>query len=236
MATTFPTERIERSILLIRGHKVLLDVDLAALYGVPTKRLNEQVRRNRARFPEDFMFQLTAEEVTYLRSQFATSNKGRGGRRYAPYAFTEQGVAMLSTVLNSERAILVNIEIMRAFVRLFLNPVNDLNGAQRLNDWNDWNGCFFDDHDHETRTRCHAHGFYPFLNPPNLINYERFWPTRNDAKPDLRAGLRRKSPLKVDLLKVAPPKRPSGFDSNGRRWSEVSNERKQLIGDNAWSP
>ncbi len=118
MATTLPTERIERSILLIRGHKVLLDVDLAALYRVPTKRLNEQVRRNRARFPEDFMFQLTAEEATSLRSQFATSNKGRGGRRYAPYAFTEQGVAMLSTVLNSERAILVNIEIMRAFVRL----------------------------------------------------------------------------------------------------------------------
>ena len=118
MATTFPTERIERSILLIRGRKVLLDVHLAALYGVTTKRLNEQVRRNRARFPEDFMFQLTAEEVASLRSQFATSNKGRGGRRYAPYAFTEQGVAMLSTVLNSERAIQVNIEIMRAFVRL----------------------------------------------------------------------------------------------------------------------
>ncbi len=118
MATTFPTERIERSILLIRGRKVLLDVHLAALYGVTTKRLNEQVRRNRARFPEDFMFQLTAKEVACLRSQFATSNKGRGGRRYAPYAFTEQGVAMLSTVLNSERAIQVNIEIMRAFVRL----------------------------------------------------------------------------------------------------------------------
>jgi ORF6N domain-containing protein len=118
VATTFPTERIERSILLIRGHKVLLDVHLAALYGVTTKRLNEQVRRNRARFPEDFMFQLTAEEIASLRSQIATSNKGRGGRRYAPYAFTEQGVAMLSTVLNSERAIQVNIEIMRAFVRL----------------------------------------------------------------------------------------------------------------------
>jgi ORF6N domain len=116
MVTTI--ERIERSIFLVRGHKVLLDVDLAALYGVPTKRLNEQVRRNRARFPEDFMFQLTAEEMASLRSQFATSNKGRGGRRYAPYAFTEQGVAMLSTVLNSERAIQVNIEIMRAFVRL----------------------------------------------------------------------------------------------------------------------
>ena len=118
MARTSPTESIERSILLIRGHKVLIDVHLAALYGVTTKRLNEQVRRNRARFPEDFMFQLTAEEVASLRSQFATSNKGRGGRRYAPYAFTEQGVAMLSTVLNSERAIQVNIEIMRAFVRL----------------------------------------------------------------------------------------------------------------------
>jgi hypothetical protein len=137
MVTTI--ERIERSIFLARGHRVLLDVDLAALYGVPTKRLNEQVRRNRARFPEDFMFQLTVEEMASLRSQFATSNKGRGGRRYAPYAFTEQGVAMLSTVLNSERAIQVNIEIMRAFVRLSLNPVNDLNGAQRLNGWNDWN-------------------------------------------------------------------------------------------------
>ena len=118
VAKTLPIESIEKSILLIRGHKVLLDVHLAALYGVTTKRLNEQVRRNRARFPEDFMFQLTAEEIASLRSQIATSNKGRGGRRYAPYAFTEQGVAMLSTVLNSERAIQVNIEIMRAFVRL----------------------------------------------------------------------------------------------------------------------
>jgi hypothetical protein len=103
---------------LFVGVLVLLDVHLAALYGVMTKRLNEQVRRNRSRFPEDFMFQLTSEEAESLRSQFATSNKGRGGRRYAPYVFTEQGVAMLSTVLNSERAIQVNIEIMRAFVRL----------------------------------------------------------------------------------------------------------------------
>jgi len=113
-----PPERIERSILLIRGHKVILDSDLAELYGVTTKRLNEQVRRNLPRFPEDFMFQLTESETYLLRSQFATSKKGRGGRRYLPYAFTEQGVAMLSSVLNSERAIKVNIEIMRAFVRL----------------------------------------------------------------------------------------------------------------------
>ena len=96
-----PPERIERSILLIRGHKVILDSDLAGLYGVTTKRLNEQVRRNLSRFPEDFMFQLTDSESDLLRSQFATSKKGRGGRRYAPYAFTEQGVAMLSSVLNS---------------------------------------------------------------------------------------------------------------------------------------
>jgi hypothetical protein len=96
----------------------MLDADLAILYGVSTKRLNEQVRRNRSRFPDDFMFQLTREEVRSLRSQIATSKQGRGGRRYTPLVFTEQGIAMLSTVLNSERAIQVNIEIMRAFVRL----------------------------------------------------------------------------------------------------------------------
>ena len=134
MATTSRTESIEGSILLIRGHKVLIDVHLAALYGVTTKRLNEQVRRNRARFPEDFMFQLTAEEVASLRSQIATSNKGRGGRRYAPYAFTEQGVAMLSTVLNSERAILVNIEIMRTFVRLRQMLASNTQLARKLAD------------------------------------------------------------------------------------------------------
>ena len=113
-----PAERIERSILLIRGHKVMLDSDLAELYGVSTKRLNEQVRRNLSRFPEDFMFQLAEPETQLLRSQIATSKRGRGGRRYLPYAFTEQGVAMLSSVLGSEQAVQVNIEIMRAFVRL----------------------------------------------------------------------------------------------------------------------
>jgi hypothetical protein len=96
----------------------MLDSDLSELYGVTTKRLNEQLRRNLARFPEDFMFQLTEPETQFLRSQIATSKKGRGGRRYLPYAFTEQGVAMLSSVLGSERAVQVNIEIMRAFVRL----------------------------------------------------------------------------------------------------------------------
>ena len=105
MSNIVSTEQIERQILLFRGQKVLLDVHLAALYGVTTKRLNEQVRRNRSRFPDDFMFQLTQDEVQALKSQIATSKVGRGGRRYAPYVFTEQGVAMLSTVLNSERAV-----------------------------------------------------------------------------------------------------------------------------------
>ncbi len=123
-----PAGRIERAILLIRGEKVILDVTIARLYGVAVKRLNEAVKRNRDRFPPDFMFQLTREEFNrlrvgrtiHLRSQFATSNlrRVRGGRRYAPYAFTEQGVAMLSSVLRSRRAIQVNIEVMRTFVRL----------------------------------------------------------------------------------------------------------------------
>jgi hypothetical protein len=96
----------------------MVDFELAELYGVTTSRLNEQVTRNRKRFPKDFMFRLTEDEAESLRSQFAISNTGRGGRRYLPYAFTEQGVAMLSSVLNSDRAIQVNIAIMRAFVRL----------------------------------------------------------------------------------------------------------------------
>ena len=113
-----PMERIERAIYLIRGQKVMLDRDLAALYEVETKRLKEQVRRNIDRFPEDFMFVLTTEEFANWRSQFATSNSDRMGLRHAPMAFTEQGVAMLSTVLNSKRAIDANIAIMRTFVKL----------------------------------------------------------------------------------------------------------------------
>jgi len=110
---------IERSIRMIRGQKVLLDEDLANLYGVPVKRLNQQVRRNIDRFPSDFMFQLDEDEAASLRSHIATLKKGRGEhRKYAPMAFTEQGVAMLSSVLRSPRAVAVNVEIMRAFVRL----------------------------------------------------------------------------------------------------------------------
>jgi hypothetical protein len=112
-----PVERIERAILVIRDQKVMLDQDLAELYGVDTKHLLRQVRRNRKRFPGDFAFVLTRQEFTNLRRQFGTSSSW-GGRRTLPYAFTEQGVAMLSSVLNSDRAIEVNIAIMRAFARL----------------------------------------------------------------------------------------------------------------------
>jgi hypothetical protein len=113
-----PIEHITESILVFRGHKVLLDEDLAELYGVTTSALVQAVKRNIARFPEDFMFQLTAAEWAVLRSRIVISTPARGGRRFAPYVFTEQGVAMLSSVLSSERAIAVNIEIMRAFVKL----------------------------------------------------------------------------------------------------------------------
>ena len=112
-----PYEAIEQRILLLRGHKVILDRDLSELYGVTTGNLNKAVRRNLMRFPADFMFQLTREEYAALRFHFGILEKGAHAK-YLPHAFTEQGVAMLSSVLRSERAVLVNIEIMRAFVRL----------------------------------------------------------------------------------------------------------------------
>lgn len=114
-----PIERIENHILLVRGQKVLLDTDLAALYGVRTKRFNEQVRRNRERFPVDFMFQLSTEEWNSLRTQIATLKAGRGQhRKYLPHAFTEHGAIMAATILNSPRATEVSVYVVRAFVRL----------------------------------------------------------------------------------------------------------------------
>ena len=113
-----PSERIERAILLIRGEKVILDADLAALYGVETRRLNEQVIRNLHRFPDDFMFQLTRQELRALISQFAISNGGRGGRTKLPYAFTEHGAIMAASVLNTPRAVEMSVFVVRAFVRL----------------------------------------------------------------------------------------------------------------------
>ena len=117
--SVLPVDRIERAILALRGHRVMLDEELAALYGVETRALVQAVKRNAERFPEDFMFRLTVKEAEALRSHSVISKPGaRGGRRHAPYAFTEQGVAMLSSVLRSARAVEVNIAIMRTFVQL----------------------------------------------------------------------------------------------------------------------
>jgi hypothetical protein len=126
--------QVERKILVLRGERVMLDADLAALYGVPTKALVQAVKRNRSRFPADFMFELTAQEDgARLRSQIVTPKQARGGRRTRPYAFTEQGVAMLSSVLRSARAVAVNVEIMRAFVRLRTMLAGNADLARKLN-------------------------------------------------------------------------------------------------------
>jgi hypothetical protein len=127
--------RVERAILMIRGHRVLLDADLAEMYGVDTREIVQAVKRNVDRFPEDFVFQLTLDEFDFLRSQFVISKPvGRGGRRTAPYAFTEQGVAMLSSALRSPRAVKVNVEIMRAFVRLRQMLRGNADLARRLDE------------------------------------------------------------------------------------------------------
>ena len=129
-----PAERIERAIHVVRGEKVMIDADLARLYRVPTKVLLQAVKRNAARFPPDFMLELTSHEADVLRSQTVTSNgrSSRGGRRYPPRAFTEQGVAMLSSVLRSERAVRVNVEVIRAFVRLRRMLATHADLARRL--------------------------------------------------------------------------------------------------------
>ncbi len=112
------TKRLESNILLVRGLRVILDSDLAELYGVELKKMNQQVKRNAARFPDDFVIQLSAEEAANLRSQIVTSSSSHGGRRYLPYAFTEHGAIMAASVLNSERAVKMSIFVVRAFVRM----------------------------------------------------------------------------------------------------------------------
>jgi len=139
-----PTEEITRAILVPRGHRVLLDSELASLYGATTKRFNEQVRRNRKRFPADFMFQLTAEESSSLRSQFATLKTGRGQhRKYLPYVFTEHGAIMAATILDSPRAVEMSVYVVRAFVQLremlasktaLVRKLNELDGKLKNHD------------------------------------------------------------------------------------------------------
>lgn len=127
-----PLEMIQSHIRVIRGVRVMLDADLAALYGVPTKRLNEQVKRNARRFPEDFRFRLTPEELADLRSHFAISSRGHGGRRFLPYAFTEHGAIQAANILNSEAATRMSVAVVRAFVRLRQLVVNHKAIAAKL--------------------------------------------------------------------------------------------------------
>ena len=135
MKDLIPTERIEQIIFLIRGQKVILDDDLARLYGVTIKRLNEQVKRNQKRFPDDFMFQLNLQEVRGLRSHFATLNSGSGRhRKYLPYVFTEHGAIMAANVLNSQRAIEASLYVVRAFVRLREMIASNKDLAKRLDE------------------------------------------------------------------------------------------------------
>ena len=134
MDVTVSLETIKAKIFLVRGHKVLVDSDLASMYGVETKNLNKAVKRNTTRFPADFMFQLTDEESESLRFQIGTSSGHHGGRRYNPYVFTEQGVAMLSSILNSDQAVQVNIAIMRSFVQMREFAASNRAIAKRLDD------------------------------------------------------------------------------------------------------
>ena len=127
-----PLERIEEIILLVRGEKVILDSDLAALYGVSTSRFNEQVKRNRSRFPADFSFRLTESEWKSLISQFATSKLARGGRRKLPYVFTEHGALMAANVLNSERAVQASVQVVRAFIQLRQMLASSVDFARKL--------------------------------------------------------------------------------------------------------
>ena len=143
--TTAAVEVIARCIYVMRGQKVMLDRDLAELYRVPTRIFNQAVKRNRNRFPADFMFELTFEETNSLRSQFVISKIGRGGRRYRPYAFTQEGVAMLSSVLRSPRAVQVNVAIMRAFVKLLQVAADYASLAHKLDELR----C--DTHDHSIK-------------------------------------------------------------------------------------
>jgi len=178
-------QSISLAIEVLRGQRVILDSDLAALYGVETKRFNEQIKRNLARFPADFMFQLSEDEFATLRSQFATSNaaSSRGGRRYRPFAFTEHGAIMAAMVLNSARAVEVSVYVVRAFVRLREAAVQHKDLAERLSSL-------------EEKTEALA------------MQHDTF--SRN-TKAQLRQVFDALRELMVPLAPPTPPKRPIGF-------------------------
>lgn len=157
---------IEEMIFIIRGKRVMLDTHLAELYQVPTMRLNEQMKRNKARFPEDFAFQLVQEEYESLKSQIAISKKGRGGRRYLPYVFTEQGVAMLSSVLRSGKAIQMSIFIVRAFIKLSELLLTNKDVALKLNELE------YKQKEQGNQILNIHHALAKLINPPERIGFK----------------------------------------------------------------
>ena len=195
MSTLQP--HISRHILLLRDQRVMLDAELATLYGVETKVLVQAIKRNIERFPLDFMFQLTADEFANLRSQFVTSSSGYGGRRYAPYAFTELGVAMLSSVLNSPHAIAINIEIMRAFVQMRLMAATHQDLAKQLTELQDKTELLAMQHDTFSRnTRAQLKQVFDALRelmtPPEPLKRPIGFMTHEEKPKGGKAVLRRK--------------------------------------------
>jgi len=192
-------ESISLSIAAIRGQRVILDSDLAALYGVETKRFNEQVKRNTARFPADFMFQLTAEEADSLRSQFATLKTGRGQhRKYQPYVFTEHGAIMAAMVLNSPRAVEVSVYVVRAFVRLREAAVMHKDLAERLTSLEEKTEALSMSHDIFSRN------------------------TRNQMRQVFDA-------LRELMTPLDPPKRPIGFVTHEDKPSKPSGTKAKAV-------
>ena len=163
--------QIKNLIYTIRGHRVMLDSDLAMLYGVPTHRLNETVKRNIKRFPAHYMFQLSDEEWASLISQIAISKSGRGGRRFAPYAFTEQGVAMLATVLNSEKAIQINIQIIDTFVAMRKWAIENKDLGQRLAELEHYFIEHCKDQEHDMRKLYEAIGLLMDRTKPTKVGF-----------------------------------------------------------------
>lgn len=166
--------QIKNLIYTIRGHRVMLDSDLAMLYEVQTKALNQAVKRNIERFPEDFMFQLTQDEYEVLRSQFVTSKiktENRGGRQYLPYVYTEQGVSMLSSVLKSKRAIQINVQIMRTFVQMRQWAIENKDMAKRLSELEHYFMEHCKDNEHDIRKLYEAIGLLMDRTKPSKIGF-----------------------------------------------------------------
>ncbi|MGB2929228.1 MAG: ORF6N domain-containing protein [Desulfobacterales bacterium] len=217
MTTLVSIELIASKIYLIRGMKIMLDRDLAELYGVETGALNRAVKRNAERFPEDFMFQITGEEAELLRCQTGISKPGRGGRRYLPYAFSEQGVAMLSSVLNSKRAIEVNIAIMRAFVQLRKMIDSHAELSRKLSDLERKLG------DHDEQIQAIFEAIRQLMAPPDKKKRKIGYTVKEKQKAYVKRAKKNKPPLEVSFTPKAK-----------KIWEAIAGDIQIKILNNVW--